>query len=78
MDEESKTYDEARRQSVSLHVILGRIEAIMELHDPDDPEISDMKYVYNDLKKFKEDLLRTIGENANLVWYIDQSRKQKE
>lgn len=71
MDEEA--YNEALEQKISLHIVLGRIEAIMELHDPDDPEISDMKYVYDELKKFKKDLLIKIGENADLVWYIDQS-----
>lgn len=67
-------YKEAKQQIISLHVVHERVEKIMELHDPDHPEISDMKYVYRELKKFKEELLMTIGENADIVWYIDQNR----
>ena len=72
---DDSVYEEAKQQMISLHVVHERIENIMELHDPDHPEISDMKYVYQELKKFKGELLMTIGENADIVWYIDENRK---
>ena len=76
-EEDKSVYEEAQRQSISLHVVVERIEGIMELHDPDDPEISDMKYVYQELTNFKERLLMMIGENADVMWSIDQNEKQK-
>ena len=77
-EEDNSIYEEAIKQVISLHVVHERVENIMELHDPDHPEISDMEHVYQELKKFKEELLMIIGENADVVWYIDQNRKQKE
>lgn len=76
-EEDNSVYEEALKQEISLHVVHERVEKIMELHDPDHPEISDMKHVYQELKKFKEQLLMMIGENAYVVWYIDETRKQE-
>jgi hypothetical protein len=77
-EEDNSDYEDALEQNISLHVVHDRVHDILELYDPDHPEYSDINSFYDELKKFREELLRMIGENANLVWYIDQSRKQKE
>ena len=41
---------------ICIHYVVDRLEDILELHDPQNPEISDMKYVHQALEKFKEDL----------------------
>lgn len=77
-EEDRKVYEEALKQVISLHVVHERVEGIMELIDPFHPEMSDMKRVNQELKKFKDDLLIMIGENADIVWYIDEYKKRKE
>ena len=56
---DDSVYEEAKQQVISLHVVHERVENIMELHDPDHPE----------------KLLMTIGENADIVWYIEKNRE---
>ena len=73
-EDDESVYQEAKQQMISLHVVHEKVEKIMELHDPDNPEISDMQYVYRELKELKDELLMRIGENADIVWYIDQNR----
>lgn len=77
-EEGRKLYKEALKQVISLHVVHKRVEEIMELIDPFHPEMSDMKSVNQELKKFKDELLITIGENADIVWYIDEYKKREE
>ena len=77
-EEGRKLYKEALKQVISLHVVHKRVEEIMELIDPFHPEMSDMWSVNQELKKFKDELLITIGENADIVWYIDEYKKREE
>ena len=77
-EEDRKVYEEALKQVISLHVVHERVEGIMELIDPFHFEMSDMKRVNQELKKFKDELLIMIGENADIVWYIDEYKKRKE
>ena len=77
-EEDRKVYEEALKQVISLHVVHKKVESIMELIDPFHPEMSDMKRVNQELKKFKDELLITIGENADVVWYIDEYKSRRE
>jgi len=39
---------------IDIEYMVGSIEGIMELHDPEYPEIEDAKYMYEALKDFRD------------------------
>ena len=51
---------------VCMHYVIDRIEDVIKLHDPEDPEISDMKYMYEALTRWKDELIYNLGVNRRI------------
>jgi hypothetical protein len=56
---------------ICIHYVVDRLEDILELHDPQNPEISDMKYVHQALEKFKEECIYNLGVNVRIKHTAD-------
>lgn len=54
---------------VCMHYVLDRIEAVIKLHDPKNPEISDMRYMYEALGEFKDELIYNLGVNQRIQYH---------
>ena len=51
---------------VCMHYVVDRLESIIKLHDPQNPEISDMKYMYKELEEFKRECIYNLGVNTRI------------
>ena len=51
---------------VCMHYVVDRLESIIELHDPQNPEISDMKYMHKELEDFKRECIYNLGVNTRI------------
>ena len=51
---------------VCMHYVVDRLESIIELHDPQNPEISDMKYMHKELEEFKRECIYNLGVNTRI------------
>jgi len=51
---------------VCMHYVVDRLESIIKLHDPQNPEISDMKYVHKELEEFKRECIYNLGVNTRI------------
>ena len=51
---------------VCMHYVVDRLEDIIKLHDPQNPEISDMKYVHKELQEFKRECIYNLGVNTRI------------
>lgn len=51
---------------VCMHYVVDRLESIIKLHDPENPEISDMKYMHKELEEFKRKCIYNLGVNTRI------------
>jgi hypothetical protein len=51
---------------VCMHYVIDRIEYVIKMHDPENPEIADMKYMYEALDKWKDELIYNLGVNRRI------------
>ena len=51
---------------VCIHYVVDRLEDILELHDPQNPEIADMKYMHEALENFKKECIYNLGVNVRI------------
>ena len=51
---------------VRMHYVVDRLESIIKLHDPENPEISDMKYMHKALEEFKRECIYNLGVNTRI------------
>tara|TARA_Y100001972_G_scaffold54331_1_gene67044 strand:- start:645 stop:815 length:171 start_codon:yes stop_codon:yes gene_type:complete len=49
-----------------MHYVVDRLEDIIKLHDPKNPEISDMKYMHKELEDFKRECIYNLGVNTRI------------
>jgi len=53
---------------VCMHYVVDRLEDIIKLHDPQNPEIADMKYVHKALEEFKTECIYNLGVNTRIKY----------
>ena len=46
-------------------------ESNIKLHDPKNPEISDMKYVHKELEEFKRECIYNLGVNTRIRYNVE-------
>jgi len=46
--------------------VIDRIEDIINLHDPKNPEIADIKYMHKALEEFKRECIYNLGVNVRI------------
>ena len=51
---------------ICIHYVVDRLEDILELHDPQNPEIADMKYMHKALEEFKRECIYNLGVNTRI------------
>ena len=51
---------------VCMHYVVDRLEDIIKLHDPQNPEIADMKYMHKELEDFKRECIYNLGVNTRI------------
>ena len=51
---------------VCMHYVVDRLEDIIKLHDPQNPEIADMKYMHKALEEFKRECIYNLGVNTRI------------
>ena len=49
-----------------MHYVVDRLESIIKLHDPKNPEIADMKYMHKALEEFKRECIYNLGVNTRI------------
>jgi transcriptional regulator with XRE-family HTH domain len=51
---------------VCMHYVIDRVEDILKEHDPQSPEIADLKYMHTRLEEFKRELIYNLGVNQRI------------
>ena len=55
--------EEEIEDRVCMHYVIDRVEDILKEHDPNAPEIADLKYMHKRLEDFKRELIYNLGVN---------------
>lgn len=56
---------------VCMHYVVDRLESIIKLHDPEKPEIADIKYVHKALEEFKRECIYNLGVNTRIRYKVE-------
>ena len=56
---------------VCMHYVVDRLESIIKLHDPQNPEISDMKYMHKELEEFKRECIYNLGVITRIRYNVE-------